>query len=49
MKAAVFHGPDLPLTIEDVEIEKPAPREVLIRTSRPRPLQSSSIAVVCER
>ena len=33
MKAAVFHGPDLPLTIEDVEIEKPAPREVLIRTA----------------
>jgi S-(hydroxymethyl)glutathione dehydrogenase/alcohol dehydrogenase len=33
MKAAVFHGASQPLTIEDVQIEKPGPREVLIRTS----------------
>ena len=33
MKAAVFHAPNQPLTIEDVEINKPAPREVLIRTA----------------
>jgi len=33
MKAAVFHGPNQPLLIEDVEIDKPGPREVLIRTA----------------
>jgi S-(hydroxymethyl)glutathione dehydrogenase/alcohol dehydrogenase len=33
MKAAVYHGANQPLTIEDVQIEKPGPREVLIRTS----------------
>jgi len=33
MKAAVFHAPNTPLTIEDVEIDNPGPREVLIRTS----------------
>jgi S-(hydroxymethyl)glutathione dehydrogenase/alcohol dehydrogenase len=33
MKAAVFHAPNEPLTIEEVEIEKPASREVLIRTA----------------
>lgn len=32
MKAAVFHAPNTPLTIEDVEIDNPGPREVLIRT-----------------
>ncbi|HEY6417628.1 MAG TPA: Zn-dependent alcohol dehydrogenase [Candidatus Binataceae bacterium] len=32
MKAAVFHGPNQPLNIEDVEIDKPQDREVLIRT-----------------
>ncbi len=32
MKAAVFHAPNQPQTIEDVEIDKPGPREVLIRT-----------------
>jgi S-(hydroxymethyl)glutathione dehydrogenase/alcohol dehydrogenase len=32
MKAAVFHGPQQPLTIEDVEIDQPRGREVLIRT-----------------
>jgi S-(hydroxymethyl)glutathione dehydrogenase/alcohol dehydrogenase len=33
MKAAVFHAPNQPLTIEDVEIAKPGRREVLIRTA----------------
>jgi S-(hydroxymethyl)glutathione dehydrogenase / alcohol dehydrogenase len=33
MKAAVFHGPNQPLTIETLEIDKPGPREVLIRTA----------------
>ena len=32
MKAAVFHGPHQPLTIEDVDIAKPIEREVLVRT-----------------
>src|SRR5204862_8367407 len=31
MKAAVFHGPHQPLTIEDVDVDKPAGREVLVR------------------
>ena len=33
MKAAVFHAPNQPLTIENLEIDKPGPREVLIRTA----------------
>ena len=33
MKAAVFHGPNQPLTIENLEIDNPGPREVLIRTA----------------
>lgn len=33
MKAAVFHAPNQPLTIEDVDIARPLRREVLIRTS----------------
>jgi S-(hydroxymethyl)glutathione dehydrogenase/alcohol dehydrogenase len=33
MKAAVLHAPGQPMTIEDVEIDKPGPREVLIRTA----------------
>lgn len=33
MKAAVFHAPHQPLTIEDVEIDKPKRREVLLRTA----------------
>jgi S-(hydroxymethyl)glutathione dehydrogenase/alcohol dehydrogenase len=33
MKAAVLHGPNQPLTIEDVQIDKPGSREVLIRTA----------------
>src|SRR6202047_2430612 len=32
MKAAVFYGPKQPLVIEDVEIDKPRDREVLVRT-----------------
>lgn len=32
MKAAVFHGPNKPLTIENVEVAKPIGREVLVRT-----------------
>jgi len=31
MKAAVFHGPNQELTIEQVEIDKPMAREVLVR------------------
>ncbi|MGD0104714.1 MAG: Zn-dependent alcohol dehydrogenase [Rhodopila sp.] len=33
MKAAVFHAAHQPLTIEDVEIDKPKRREVLLRTA----------------
>ncbi len=33
MKAAVLHEANHPLTIEDVEIEKPKRREVLLRTA----------------
>ena len=33
MKAAVFHAPNQPLTIEDIGIAKPGRREVLIRTA----------------
>lgn len=33
MRAAVFHGPNQPMTIENLEIEKPGPREVLVRTA----------------
>src|SRR4026207_832668 len=32
MKAAMFHGPHQPLTIENVDIDKPMGREVLVRT-----------------
>ena len=32
MKAAVFYGPKQPLVIEDVEVDKPLDREVLVRT-----------------
>ena len=32
MKAAIFHGPNQPLTIEQVEIDKPGPHEVKVRT-----------------
>src|SRR5580704_12104655 len=33
MKAAIFHAPHQPLTVEDVEIEKPKRREILLRTA----------------
>src|SRR4030081_3491836 len=33
MKAAVLHAPNQPLTIEDVSLTKPGPREVLLRTA----------------
>lgn len=33
MKAAIFHGPQQPLTIEQVDIDQPMPHEVLIRTA----------------
>jgi len=33
MKAAVFHGPKQPLVIEDVEVDEPQSREVLIKTA----------------
>lgn len=32
MKAAVFHGPHQPLTIENIEIDRPRGREVVVRT-----------------
>ena len=32
MKAAIFHGPQQELTIEDVEVDKPLGREVLVKT-----------------
>ncbi len=33
MKAAVLHAPLEPMTVEDVVIEKPKRREVLVRTA----------------
>ena len=33
MRAAVFHGPHQDLTIEEVEVDEPAEREVLVRTA----------------
>jgi len=33
MKAAIFHGPHQPLTIEQVEIDEPQEHEVLVRTA----------------
>jgi S-(hydroxymethyl)glutathione dehydrogenase / alcohol dehydrogenase len=33
MKAAIFHGPNQPLTIENVEVDQPGPHEVLVRTA----------------
>ena len=33
MKGAVFHAPNQPLTIEEVAINRPGPREVLLRTA----------------
>ena len=33
MKAAMFHGPNQPLTIEQVDIDEPQEHEVLVRTA----------------
>src|SRR5213080_4530805 len=33
MKAAVLHAPNQPLTIEEIAVNKPGPREVLLRTA----------------
>ncbi len=33
MKAAVLHAPNQPLTIENISIDKPKGREVLVRTA----------------
>ena len=33
MKAAIFHGPHQDLTIEDVDVDEPRGREVLVKTS----------------
>ena len=33
MKAAVFHGANQDLTIEQVDVDKPGPREVLVKTA----------------
>lgn len=32
MKAAIFRVPNQPLTVEEVEVDQPGPREVLVRT-----------------
>jgi S-(hydroxymethyl)glutathione dehydrogenase / alcohol dehydrogenase len=33
MRAAVFHAPNQPLTIEEVSVNPPGPREILLRTA----------------
>ena len=33
MKAAVFHGPHQPLTMEDIELDAPGPREIVVKTA----------------
>ncbi len=33
MKAAIFHGPQQELTIEDIEVDEPRGREVLVKTA----------------
>jgi S-(hydroxymethyl)glutathione dehydrogenase / alcohol dehydrogenase len=33
MKAAVLHAANQPMTIEEVAVNKPGPREVLLRTA----------------
>lgn len=33
MKAALFHGPNQDLTIEQIDVDKPGPREVLVKTA----------------
>ena len=32
MKAAIFHGPHQPLTIENIDIDEPKGHEVLVKT-----------------
>ena len=32
MKAAIFHGPKMDMTIEDVELDNPKPKEIRVRT-----------------
>ena len=32
MKAALFHGANQPLTIEEVELDNPLAREIVVRT-----------------
>ncbi|MFT7651830.1 MAG: S-(hydroxymethyl)glutathione dehydrogenase/alcohol dehydrogenase, partial [Candidatus Azotimanducaceae bacterium] len=32
MKAAVFHGPKMPMTIEDVDLDAPRAKEIRVRT-----------------
>jgi S-(hydroxymethyl)glutathione dehydrogenase/alcohol dehydrogenase len=32
MKAAIFHGPGKPLSIEEIQIDEPREHEVLVRT-----------------
>ncbi len=33
MKAAIFHGAHQPLTIENIELDRPGPREILVKTA----------------
>jgi S-(hydroxymethyl)glutathione dehydrogenase / alcohol dehydrogenase len=33
MKAAMFHGPHQPLTIETIELDKPGPHEIVVKTA----------------
>ena len=32
MKAAIFHGPNQPLTIEQVDLDKPQSHEIVVKT-----------------
>ena len=32
MKAAIFHGPGKPLSIEEIQVDEPREHEVLVRT-----------------
>ena len=33
MKGAIFHGPHQPLTIEEIKIDTPMAREIVVRTA----------------
>ena len=33
MRAAIYHGANQPMPIEEVEVDDPWPREVLVRTA----------------